>query len=80
MVRLEEKCRSYKEKIKQLKSGNFSSNVSEQPSGFNRENSAFTSIVASTNLEVIPETNRFDELQRANLILMRAKESQYKKG
>ncbi len=80
MVQLEEKCRSYKEKIKGLKAGSISGNVSEQPSGFNRENSAYNSIVASTNLEVIPESNRFDELQRANLILMRAKESQYKKS
>lgn len=38
------------------------------------------SVITSSNLEVIPEVTRFDELQRANLILMRAKESQYKQG
>lgn len=71
MIQLEEKCRSYKARIKELKQ-------SDSQSVLPRE---FTpSVATSSNLEVIPETNRFDELQRANLILMRAKESQYKQG
>ena len=69
MVQLEEKCRAYKARIKELKQ-------SDSQSVLPREFTPAT----SSNLEVIPETTRFDELQRANLILMRAKESQYKQG
>jgi hypothetical protein len=43
--------------------------------------SQFPREVYTAGGETIPESlGRYDELQRANLILMKAKESQYKKG
>ena len=61
MVQLEEKCRSYKQKLKSFKS-ELSNNAPLMNQAMNRENSAYTSIVGSSNLEVIPETGRYDEL------------------
>lgn len=81
MIQLEEKCREYKALLKATSKQDQTESMSISQKETSVYASNVTSIAANT-LETIPEgaTSRYDELQRANLILMRAKESQYKKG
>ena len=67
MVGLEERCREMQKRAQRIDSIQLSSTNDYQPT--------------EHTLESIPESSiRHDDLQRANLILIRAKESQYKKG
>ena len=68
---LEEKCRELVRILKERKAENNALMIA------NREYLSATP--TSTNLEIIQETqsSRFDEIQKANLMVLKAKEAQY---
>ena len=71
MMILEEKCRELVRILKERKAENNALMIA------NREYLSATP--TSTNLEIIQETqsSRFDEIQKANLMVLKAKEAQY---
>ena len=80
MIQLEEKCRELKAQInskvteKEYPKVSSTQDIHDSIIASQRDIPSHISAAASS-LDIIPEVSRFDDLQRANLILMHAKEA-----